>query len=206
MARWLAPGIAAYALIALTGTASAITYAYDDLDRLVEVVYDDGSVLSYTYDAGGNRLSRVFRVDPDADGVFYAGGANPCAGGATAGCEDNCPLLANADQEDFDGDASGDTCDDDDDGDTLLDIHESDTRIYISPTDTGTDPLNPDTDGDGFRDDEEVAAGSDPNDGDSYPGSPTPIPALGPAGSTALGIAMAALGLTALRRRRRSRS
>jgi hypothetical protein len=36
----------------------------------------------------------------------------------------------------------------------------------------GTDPTNPDTDGDGYLDGEEVANGSDPLDPDSYPQAP----------------------------------
>ena len=46
-----------------------------------------------------------------------------------------------------------------------------------SATDTGTNPIDPDTDDDGFDDGEEVAAGSDPTDSDSTPGSQA-IPAL----------------------------
>jgi len=43
----------------------------------------------------------------------------------------------------------------------------------------GTDPTKIDSDGDGYTDKEEIDAGSDPNDPDSYPGaaaSPTPTP------------------------------
>ncbi|MDA8701504.1 putative Ig domain-containing protein [Euryarchaeota archaeon] len=42
--------------------------------------------------------------------------------------------------------------DDDDDADGLLDSVETDTGTYIDASDTGTDPLNPDTDGDGICD------------------------------------------------------
>ena len=42
--------------------------------------------------------------------------------------------------------------DDDDDGDGLLDSVETDTGFYINGQDTGTDPLDPDTDGDGICD------------------------------------------------------
>ena len=38
-------------------TASAISYEYDDLGRLIEVIYDSGQKIVYTYDAGGNILS-----------------------------------------------------------------------------------------------------------------------------------------------------
>jgi YD repeat-containing protein len=44
---WVAPGIA--------GTAQ---YTYDSSNRLVQVQYDNGVTIRYTYDAAGNRLSR----------------------------------------------------------------------------------------------------------------------------------------------------
>jgi len=62
----------------------------------------------------------------------------------------------------------------DEDGDGLVDLVETDTGEYVSPADTGTDPSDWDTDGDGFSDGEEVAAGSDPLDPDSKPVPPVP--------------------------------
>jgi YD repeat-containing protein len=35
------------------------TYRYDDLNRLIEVVYEDGTRISYTYDAAGNLMQTV---------------------------------------------------------------------------------------------------------------------------------------------------
>jgi hypothetical protein len=86
--------------------------------------------------------------------------------------------------------------DDDADGDGLLDSVETNTGIFVSASDTGTDPLNPDTDGDGFNDGDEVSAGSDPNN----PGStPLHIPTFDGLGSALLVLALLAAGLRASR-------
>jgi hypothetical protein len=51
-----------------------------------------------------------------------------------ADAADNCPLVANPDQSNYDNDLQGDVCDDDDDNDGVLDVHDerpySDTRPY----------------------------------------------------------------------------
>jgi hypothetical protein len=51
----------------------------------------------------------------------------------------------------------------DDDHDGLANEVETNTGVYVNPSNTGTDPLNPDTDGDGVNDGLEVRFGSDPN-------------------------------------------
>ena len=52
----------------------------------------------------------------------------------------------------MDGDGICDALDDDKDGDGIDNIFETETGIYNSTSDTGTDPANPDTDGDGVCD------------------------------------------------------
>jgi YD repeat-containing protein len=32
-------------------------YVYDELNRLIQVIYEDGRIVSYTYDATGNRIT-----------------------------------------------------------------------------------------------------------------------------------------------------
>ena len=91
---------------------------------------------------------------------------------------DNCGMLANLDQLNFDGDAEGDLCDSDDDNDSLSDEEE----LLL-----GTMVLNPDTDGDGFDDGTEVLAGSDPLSASSTPDSVN-VPFLPTLGLLLLGL------------------
>jgi YD repeat-containing protein len=43
--------------LALTTPSNAANYVYDDLNRLIKVIYNSGKQLNYSYDAGGNLLS-----------------------------------------------------------------------------------------------------------------------------------------------------
>ena len=79
----------------------------------------DGRILL----VGGRDFSQTWDVvqvvdpsleDTDCDGIPDDDGdgePNPCTGGETVGCDDNCPLIANSDQADGDDDGVGDVCD-----------------------------------------------------------------------------------------------
>jgi len=76
----------------------------------------------------------------------------------------------------------------DSDGDGLPNDVETGTGHWVSTRDTGTDPLDWDTDDDGYSDGQEVADGSDPFDPYSNPS----VPALAPLGRALLVLLIAA--------------
>jgi len=84
--------------------------------------FTDSSGVTYIF-------SCVDTLDTDGDGVVDAG--------------DNCPDIANADQQDLDGDALGDACDADDDGDGF------DDTVDLCPGIADPDQIDSDGDGDG---------------------------------------------------------
>jgi TolB protein len=83
------------------------------------------------HDSGPNWKRAVAPPDADDDGVLDAG--------------DNCPVVANADQLNTDGDAQGDACDPNDDNDGFPDVTDG------CPLVAGTAGGCPDGDGDGVR-------------------------------------------------------
>jgi hypothetical protein len=93
------------------------------------------------------------------------------------------------------------------DEDTLLNGVETNTGTFVDTNDTGTSPTLADTDGDGFDDDVEVGAGTDPTNPLSFPGAPVPsVPASSDWSRLLSVLLMAALGGASIAYRGRRRS
>ncbi len=58
-------------------TVDAAEYRYDDLGRVIEVTYDSGQKIVYTYDAGGNLLSveevSLIKLNPIGNKIVLVG-------------------------------------------------------------------------------------------------------------------------------------
>lgn len=182
------PASDSWRLVASLPTARAATSPVvvgDPRDGVANAIFVPGGSASaatmdrFAFGCEECRTPLVVGGDADDDRIYDA--------------EDNCPFDANEGQQNNEGDALGDVCDDDDDDDGLLDAVETDTGAFAGPNDTGSDPLVADTDGDGWSDGEEVAAGSDPNDAQSQPA--LSLPAVGPAGRALLAMLLAGFGL-----------
>jgi len=68
-------------------------------------------------DTDNDGLGDICDPDDDNDTILDDGdesgtpGDNPCTGGETTNCDDNCPTISNPNQEDADSDGKGDVCD-----------------------------------------------------------------------------------------------
>ena len=52
------------AALIFANQVSAVTYTYDDLNRLIKAEYSDGTVIEYDYDDAGNRISKTVTANP----------------------------------------------------------------------------------------------------------------------------------------------
>ena len=64
-----------YAMVGVS-FAQTTSYTYDDLNRLIKAEYGDGTVIEYTYDEVGNRVSK--KVTTMAPAVTIAVAPRPC--------------------------------------------------------------------------------------------------------------------------------
>lgn len=123
-----------------TDVVFRIVFHSDPLENEEGVVIDDLSLTGFEDDE-----------DDDNDGILDA--------------DDNCPLVANADQADNDGDGLGDLCDPDDDNDGIPDVQDNCPKT--------ANPGQEDADSDGVGDvcDEDEDNDGVPNDLDNCPGT-----------------------------------
>lgn len=151
------------AFLILANQAATTALAVDDdsgsgLNARISIQMNAGTYLILANSAtsvavtGAYQLTTTFvENDTDGDGIVDS--------------SDNCPLISNPGQGDFEGDFIGDPCDPDDDNDGMSDDYEN--QFGLNPqddTDAGLDP-----DGDGFTNLAESEAGSDPFDQNSAP-------------------------------------
>ena len=130
---WLTASLLIALALCSQAFAAPVSYTYDDLNRLTEANYNNGQqIITYTYDAAGNMLSKTIIVDTDLDGVTDD--------------LDNCTETANADQRDTDGDGYGNMCDGDLNNDGVVDAADADLlkQVFI------TDDSDADFNGDGI--------------------------------------------------------
>jgi hypothetical protein len=117
-----------------------------------------------------------FHPNPDQRDTDLDGFGDACSrdedGDGVAG-SDNCPFVPNPDQADLDNDGFGDLCDADIDGDSvanLIDVFPYDRLEWADLDGDGIgDNSDPDIDNDGFSNADELAAGTDSRDPNSYP-------------------------------------
>ena len=143
-------------------------------------------------DLGFRIISRELS-DLDGDGIPDDGSGGlgiECGDGQTVGCDDNCPLVPNPDQANYDGDGHGDACDNcayhsnTDEESPFARFDPTDPRPILFQSDLDLDgrgdACDLDMDGDGLAND------VDPDsDGDTIPndGAPGDVPCVSEQGT-----------------------
>jgi YD repeat-containing protein len=180
-------------VVASTSVAGTVQYTYDELNRLTAAAYADGTIVSYEYDAVGNRTAKdLTDGDNDDDGLPNTLEDSTCTDPDDADTDDD-GIPDGVEDANLNGvweQAEGETnpCSEDTDGDgiqdgtelgyTLNDIGpDTDTQVFVEDEDPGTttDPLDSDSDDDELTDGEEDINGNglreatetDPNDEDT---------------------------------------
>jgi len=129
--------ISAYGLASNGKSATHIQTVDTNANSIMGLEVGPDDKLWYV-DKGTNR---VIRIDP-----FYDED-----GDSVSDVDDNCPLIANTDQSNYDSDVNGDLCDSDDDNDSVPDSVDSCAMGNLG----WTSDFNSDRDGDGCRDSDE---------------------------------------------------
>jgi hypothetical protein len=120
------------------------TVASDDLEVTFDIRHsptdldEDGLFRCDEEMRGTNPDDADTDDDGTSDGAEIAAGSDPLVGdsdgdGSLDGV-DNCPLAANAGQEDYEADGLGDACDPDDDNDSVPDVSDAFPHSNLDPT------------------------------------------------------------------------
>ncbi len=57
----------------LSAQAQSVAYSFDQLNRLTQVNYGNGSTIGFTYDGAGNRLSQIIAAAPNPNTIYVSG-------------------------------------------------------------------------------------------------------------------------------------
>lgn len=160
-------------LLAVSVSAGAITYTYDNAGRLVKADYGGGKSITYTYDNNGNLLERnilgqapkrtlTTQVDPIGSGTITGNGIN-CPGDCTQEYDHGTNVQLTANKEaafvflgwggDLEGATNPDTVTMNSDKEVIayfgLNTGNTDTDGVPDGTESGPNRDNPSYDGDG---------------------------------------------------------
>ena len=186
--------------VTLSSTATSSTFLWSDTSSStsssIEVQPSETTTytLTITKDGITCQKSILITVQPDADGDGVPDSSDLCADTATGesvdsggcsqcqidsdgdgvvNCIDNCKLISNVNQLDYDSDDIGNVCDSDDDNDGYnddIDEFDFDVNEWLDSDSDGIgNNADPDDDNDGALDEDEILCGTDPLDSSSIP-------------------------------------